>query len=126
MYTLPSGGIPKDGPSAGITIATAIVSHLKGFPVCKDIAMTGEISLSGKVLPIGGLKDKALAAMRVGITTVIAPAQNIKDMLLIPDEYKKKIKFIFVKNVKEVFELALLNNEIDNKKYYNNNLKAVA
>jgi len=122
----PSGAIPKDGPSAGITITTAIVSHLTKTPVSKDVAMTGEVSLSGKVLAIGGLKEKALAAMRAGIKTVIAPYSNKKDLLVIPLEYKKSINFKFVKNVNEVFEFALINDNISETAYYKNNLKAVA
>jgi len=122
----PSGAIPKDGPSAGITITTAIVSHLTRTPVSKDVAMTGELSLSGKVLAIGGLKEKALAAMRAGIKTIIAPYSNKKDLLLIPAEYKKALNFKFVKNVNEVFEFALIDDKIKNTAYFKDNLKAVA
>jgi len=106
---LPAGAIPKDGPSAGITLATTIVSLFTGCPVNRDIAMTGEITLTGKVLPIGGLKEKALAAMRVGISTIIIPWENQKDLVDIPKEYLEKITFIPVKNFSEVIEIALIN-----------------
>ena len=106
---LPAGAIPKDGPSAGIILATTIVSLFTGCPVNKDLAMTGEITLTGKVLPIGGLKEKALAAMRAGITTLIIPWKNQKDLAEIPKEYLEKIKFIPVKQFEEVLEIALIN-----------------
>jgi ATP-dependent Lon protease len=105
---LPAGAIPKDGPSAGITLATAIVSLLTDTLVSKDIAMTGEITLTGKVLPVGGVKEKALAAMRCGIETIIIPWKNQKDLADIPDEYRKKINFVPVKNFEEVLSVALL------------------
>ncbi len=105
---LPAGAIPKDGPSAGITLATTIVSLLTGTLVSKDIAMTGEITLTGKVLPVGGVKEKALAAMRMGIETVIIPWKNQKDLVDIPEHFRKKINFIPVKNVSEVLEIAIL------------------
>jgi len=105
---LPAGAIPKDGPSAGITLATAIVSLLTNTLVSKDIAMTGEITLTGKVLPVGGVKEKALAAMRCGIETIIIPWKNQKDLAEIPDEYRKKINFVPVKNFEEVLSVALL------------------
>lgn len=104
----PSGAVPKDGPSAGITITTAIVSLLTGIPVSKDVAMTGEISILGKVLPIGGLKEKSLAAMRQGIKKVVIPHRNEKDLVEIPKEYKKKIEFVPVKSVEEVLKVALV------------------
>lgn len=104
----PSGAVPKDGPSAGITIVTAIVSLITGIAVRKDVSMTGEISLMGKVLPIGGLKEKSLAAMRYGSKRVIFPYRNEKDLVEIPEEYKKKVEFISVKNAAEVIELALV------------------
>jgi ATP-dependent Lon protease len=113
----PSGAIPKDGPSAGITIATAIISHLTGRAISRFIAMTGEISLTGKVLPIGGLKEKALAAMRAGIKTIIAPSQNEKDLVNIPQEYRKKLDFKFVDRVEQVIEKALLPDRIDGITY---------
>lgn len=105
---LPAGAVPKDGPSAGITLATTIVSILTGTLISKDIAMTGEITLTGKVLPIGGLKEKALAAMRCGIETIIIPWKNVKDLKDIPDEYRKKLNFVPVKNIFEVLEIAIL------------------
>jgi ATP-dependent Lon protease len=105
---LPAGAIPKDGPSAGITLATTIVSVLTNSMISKDIAMTGEITLTGKVLPIGGLKEKSLAAMRAGIETVIIPWKNQKDLVEIPEEYRKKINFVPVKNFMEVVSIALL------------------
>lgn len=105
---LPAGAIPKDGPSAGITLATAIVSLLTKTHISKDIAMTGEITLTGRVLPVGGIKEKSLAAMRMGISNIIIPWGNIKDLSEIPDEYKKKINFIPVKNIRDVLEIALV------------------
>ncbi len=104
---VPAGAIPKDGPSAGITMAVSLVSSLTGIPVKKDVAMTGEITLRGKVLPVGGLKDKALAAMRAGIRNIIIPEQNRKDIEDIPPHLRKKMNFIFVKHVDEVLKVAL-------------------
>jgi ATP-dependent Lon protease len=105
---LPAGAIPKDGPSAGITLATTIVSILTDSLISKDIAMTGEITLTGKVLPVGGIKEKALAALRMGIENVIIPWKNMKDIVDIPEHLRKKINFIPVKNFKEVLSIALL------------------
>ncbi|MFY7992907.1 MAG: endopeptidase La [Bacteriovoracaceae bacterium] len=105
---LPAGAIPKDGPSAGITLATVIVSLLTNNYISKDIAMTGEITLTGKVLPVGGIKEKVLAAMRAGIETVIIPWKCQKDLLEIPAHYRKKINFVPVKNIQEVLEIALV------------------
>jgi ATP-dependent Lon protease len=104
----PQGGIPKDGPSAGITMATAIISKLTGNPVRKDVAMTGEITLTGRVLPIGGLKEKALAAMRHGIKTIIIPDKNKKDLEDIPEEFRNHLTFVPVKTIDEVLEVALV------------------
>ncbi|MBI3581808.1 MAG: endopeptidase La [Nitrospinae bacterium] len=103
---VPAGAIPKDGPSAGITIAVALASALSGRPVRNDVAMTGEITLRGRVLPIGGLKEKTLAAMQAGITSVMIPYNNIGDLSEIPDYVKKKVKFIPVKTVENVLKHA--------------------
>lgn len=104
---VPEGAIPKDGPSAGITIATAVFSALTGKGVRNDVAMTGEITLRGKVLPIGGLKEKSLAAMRAGIKKVLIPVDNMKDLADIPESVKNGVKFIPVENVSEVFNIAI-------------------
>ena len=103
----PAAAVPKDGPSAGITMAVAIMSKLTGIPVRRDVAMTGEITLTGRVLPIGGLKEKALAAMRHGIKNIIIPEKNKKDLEDIPEEYRNKLNFIPVKNFDEVLAVAL-------------------
>jgi ATP-dependent Lon protease len=103
----PQGAIPKDGPSAGITMASAIVSKLTGVALRKDVAMTGEITLTGKVLPIGGLKEKALAAMRHGIKTIVIPDRNKKDLEDIPEEYREVLTFIPVKTFDEVLDVVL-------------------
>ena len=104
---VPEGAIPKDGPSAGLGMVTSIVSVLTGIPVRKDIAMTGEVTLRGKALGIGGLKEKLLAALRAGTKTVIIPKENEKDMADIPDNVKDGLELIFVDNVDEVLKIAL-------------------
>jgi ATP-dependent Lon protease len=105
---VPAGAIPKDGPSAGIAMATALISAVTHRPVNKDVAMTGEITLRGRVLPIGGLKEKALGALRAGITTVIIPAKNKKELEEIPATIKRKLKFVPLQNMDEVLDIALL------------------
>lgn len=106
---VPEGAVPKDGPSAGVTIVTAVTSALSGIPVYGNIAMTGEVSLRGRVLPIGGLREKAMAAYRNGIDTIIIPDENLPDLEDVDDIVKENIKFIPVKVVDEVLELALVN-----------------
>ena len=106
---VPAGSIPKDGPSAGITMAVALLSALTGIPVKKDVAMTGEITLRGRVLPVGGLKEKALAALRTKIKNVIIPYQNKKDLADLPLYIRKKVNFLPVKHMDEVLRIALSN-----------------
>ena len=105
---VPEGATPKDGPSAGVAMVTAIVSVLTGIPVRKDVAMTGEITLRGHVFPIGGLKEKLLAALRAGIKTVLIPEENVKDLAEISDEVKAKLEIIPVARMDDVLRVALL------------------
>ena len=104
---VPEGAIPKDGPSAGITLATAVASSLTRIPVNRNVAMTGEITLRGKVLPIGGLKEKLLAAHRAGITTIIIPKDNEKDLVDIPPDVLETFQVNAVENMDEVLRIAL-------------------
>jgi ATP-dependent Lon protease len=104
---VPEGATPKDGPSAGIAMVTAIVSVLNGIPVRRDVAMTGEITLRGRVLPIGGLKEKLLAALRGGIKRVMIPEDNVKDLAEIPDNVKSGMEIISVSRMEQVIEVAL-------------------
>jgi len=106
---VPAGAIPKDGPSAGVTMATALISAMTGIPVRKDVAMTGEITLRGRVLPIGGLKEKALAALRNEIHNLIIPERNRKDLEDIPEELRKEIHFYFAKTMQDVLKWSLRN-----------------
>jgi ATP-dependent Lon protease len=109
---VPAGAIPKDGPSAGIAMATALISALTNKEVRNDVAMTGEITLRGRVLPIGGLKEKALGAMRAGIQTIIIPEKNKKDLVEIPQHLKRKLKFIPVKQMNEVLNQTIIGLEL--------------
>jgi ATP-dependent Lon protease len=105
---VPEGAVPKDGPSAGITMATALVSALSGRPIRREVGMTGEITLRGRVLPIGGLKEKTLSAHRAGLTTIILPKENEMDLDDIPESVRNELKFILVSHVDEVLKHALL------------------
>jgi ATP-dependent Lon protease len=104
---VPSGSVPKDGPSAGVTIATSLLSLLSKKPVRYDVAMTGEISLRGRILPVGGIKEKVLAARRAGIKTIILPKRNEKDLLEVPEKIRNKMKFVFVDRLDQVFDIAI-------------------
>jgi ATP-dependent Lon protease len=106
---VPAGAVPKDGPSAGITMATALVSLVTGQPVSEKVGMTGEITLTGQVLPIGGVRDKALAAQRAGLTTVIVPAENGPDLEELPAEAKEKLDFVLAESIEEVLAVAFDN-----------------
>ncbi|MCH8332776.1 hypothetical protein IIC65_02490 [Candidatus Sumerlaeota bacterium] len=109
---VPEGATPKDGPSAGVAMATSIISVLTGIAVKRDVAMTGEITLRGRVLPIGGLKEKLLAALRTGLTTVIIPAENEKDLAEVPDNVKSGLKICPVDTMEEVLKIALVRQPI--------------
>mgnify|MGYP000219753898 CR=1 FL=1 len=104
---VPAGAIPKDGPSAGAAMTTAFVSALTGIPVRGDVAMTGEITLRGRVLPVGGIKEKILAAKRAGIKEIILPWQNEKDLKEVPERHRKGMRFYPVKHFDEVLKIAL-------------------
>jgi ATP-dependent Lon protease len=103
---VPAGAVPKDGPSAGITMATAIVSLARDEPVCDDVAMTGEMTLTGQVLPIGGVKDKALAAERAGLKRIVVPHENEPDLEELPDEVRAELDFVLADTIDQVLEVA--------------------
>jgi ATP-dependent Lon protease len=104
---VPAGAVPKDGPSAGVTMATAIASLIRGTPVAEDVGMTGEITLTGQVLPIGGVREKALAAQRAGLKRMILPSENEVDLPELPDETRRELEFIPVDSIEQVLEVAL-------------------
>lgn len=104
---VPEGAVPKDGPSAGITIVTALVSALSKRPILREVGMTGEVTLRGRVLPIGGLKEKTLSAHRAGLTTIICPKDNERDIEDIPESVREVLTFHFVSDAEEVLQLAL-------------------
>ncbi len=113
---IPAGAIPKDGPSAGVTMAMALISLLKDLPIVSNVAMTGEITLRGRILPVGGIKEKVLAAKRAGITTVILPKRNEKDLSEVPENAKKEMNFIFVEKVDEMLPVVFGVKEPEKKK----------
>ncbi|MFA9381414.1 MAG: S16 family serine protease, partial [Acetanaerobacterium sp.] len=104
----PEGAVPKDGPSAGVTMATALVSALTGIPVKREVAMTGEITLRGRVLPIGGLKEKTMAAYRAGVKTVVIPDENRPDLDEIDETVKNNLNFVFAEDIDTALKTALL------------------
>ena len=104
---MPEGGIPKDGPSAGITLTTALLSALTGHAVYRDVAMTGEITLRGRVLPVGGVRDKVLAAHRAGMKVVLLPEKNMKDLIDIPKSARNDLELLPVKHMDQVLDIAL-------------------
>ena len=108
---IPEGAIPKDGPSAGITIATALISAFTERPVKKEIGMTGEITLRGNILPIGGVREKILAAHRAGLKVVLLPEKNTKDLIEVPKKVREDLQLIFVKHMDEVIQVALAKSE---------------
>ena len=110
---VPAGAIPKDGPSAGVTIMTALASLATRRPVQSEVAMTGEITLRGKVLPVGGIKEKVLAAHRTGIRSVILPSRNERDVEEVPEELRRQLRFIFVNDAEEILRHALTPSPID-------------
>jgi ATP-dependent Lon protease len=103
---VPAGAVPKDGPSAGVTMATAIASLVRGTPVASDVGMTGEITLTGQVLPIGGLREKSLAAQRAGLKRVVFPRENEPDLEELPPETREAMQFIPADTIEDVFEAA--------------------
>jgi ATP-dependent Lon protease len=103
---VPAGAVPKDGPSAGITMATAIASLVRNQPVSEDVGMTGEITLTGQVLPIGGIREKTLAAQRAGLRRVILPRENEPDLQELPKETKRELEFVLVDSIDQVFDAA--------------------
>jgi len=109
---MPEGAIPKDGPSAGITMASAVISALTGRPIFKHVGMTGEITLRGRVLPIGGVREKVMAAHRAGLKTVILPEKNMKDLVDLPKQAKAELKIIPVKHMDDVLGIALASHPI--------------
>ena len=111
---VPAGAIPKDGPSAGVTMATAIVSALRGQTVRDDVAMTGEITLSGLVLPVGGIREKALAAHRHGLKIFVLPARNEPDLAEVPPDVKRDLRFVPVQSLADVLTVALPSEGADN------------
>lgn len=115
---VPAGAIPKDGPSAGVTMAMALISLMKGTPIQSHVAMTGEITLRGRVLPVGGIKEKVLAAKRAGITTVILPKRNEKDLVEVPENAKKGMNFMFVEKVDEMLPMVFGAKEPEKKKIF--------
>jgi len=116
---VPEGGIPKDGPSAGVTIATAIISLLSNKPVHRNIAMTGEVTLRGEILPVGGIKEKVLAARRAGIRKVILPRLNERDLEDINPELRRDVEFIFADEVSDVLETAIISGNQPSKRKAN-------
>ena len=105
---LPEGAVPKDGPSAGAALATALISAFTGRPIRRDVSMTGEITLRGRVLPVGGVREKALAARRAGVGTFILPRKNERDLLDIPEHLRRDVQFVLVDRIEQVIETALL------------------
>jgi len=104
---VPEGAIPKDGPSAGLAIATALASLISGLPVHRRVAMTGEITLRGKALPIGGLNEKAVAALRAGVSTILVPHQNAKDLAELPETVRQRLTIVTVEGMEQVLAQAL-------------------
>jgi ATP-dependent Lon protease len=104
---VPAGAVPKDGPSAGVAMATALASLVSGSPVSSDVAMTGEVTLTGQVLPVGGLKEKSLAAQRAGIKRVIAPDRNEAEILEIPEHERAELEFVYVDRVEQALDAAI-------------------
>ncbi|MCI7146169.1 MAG: endopeptidase La, partial [Clostridiales bacterium] len=105
---IPEGATPKDGPSAGVTMCTAVISTLTGIPVRKDVAMTGEITLRGKVLPVGGIREKVMAAHRAGIRKVLIPAENEPDIQDIPEAVRDEMEFVLLNNVEDALKQVLI------------------
>jgi ATP-dependent Lon protease len=113
---VPAGSIPKDGPSAGVTMATALVSAFTGTKVSKNVAMTGEITLRGRVLPIGGLKDKVLAAHRAGVRTIIVPRDNAQDLDEVPEDVRSDLRFVLADHVDDILPVAIPETKKSNRK----------